>query len=91
MRTRRLTPAQVAAGDLAFAIALFGCGLFDAPPWQTGLAGVGMLAYWSASRRPILRRLRGAAWASQTGIAVAVIIAIESGAYWLGLGVGGYF
>lgn len=88
MRTRRLTPAQVAAGDLAFAIAAFGCGLFDAPPWLAGLAAFGMVAYWSVSRRAVLRRLRGAAWASQTGLAIAVLIAILAGAYWLGLGVG---
>ncbi|MGE0742417.1 MAG: hypothetical protein AB7O98_13835 [Hyphomonadaceae bacterium] len=91
MPTRRLTPAQVAAGDLSFAIAMFGCGLFDAPPVVTGLVAGAMLAYWSASRDAILRRLHGAAWASQTSIAVAVIIAIEAGAYWLGLGMGGYF
>lgn len=91
MGARRLSAAEVAAGDLGFAIALFACGLFDAPIWATGLAGATMLAYWSASRARVLRRLRGAAWASQTSIAVAVIIAIEAGAYWLGLGMGGYF
>lgn len=80
---------STALGDLAFAIAAFGCGLFDAPLWLAGLAAFGMLAYWSWTRRAVLNRLRGAAWASQTGLAIAVLLAILAGAYWLGLGVGG--
>jgi hypothetical protein len=76
-------------GDLVFAVAAFGCGLFDAPIWLTGLAAVGMLAYWSWTRRTVLNRLRGAAWANQTSLAVAVLITILGGAYWLGLGMGG--
>lgn len=86
---RRNDQFTIAVFDLGFAIAAFGCGLFDAPLWATGLVAFSMLAYWSWSRRPILNRLRGAAWASQTGLAVAVIIAILAGAYWLGLGMGG--
>ena len=76
-------------GDLFFAIAAFGCGLFDAPLWLTGLAAFGMLAYWSWTRRRALNRLRGPVWASQTSLAVTVLIAILGGAYWLGLGMGG--
>lgn len=91
MRVRRYNEFTVAFGDLGFAIAAFGCGLFNAPMWATGLVAFSMLAYWSWSRRTILNRLRGAAWASQTGLAVAVIIAILAGAYWLGLGMGGSF
>ncbi|MEZ6023997.1 MAG: hypothetical protein R3C16_11420 [Hyphomonadaceae bacterium] len=88
MTTRRRTSnAAMAAIDGSFALAIFACGLLDAPLWLTGLAAVGMLAYWSWSRRVVLNRLRGAAWATQTGLAVTVIIAIEAGAYWLGLGV----
>lgn len=79
----------VALGDLAFALALFACGLFNAPTWATGLAGAAMVAYWAASRRRILRRLPARAWASQTAIALFVIIAIQAGAYWLGLDIGG--
>lgn len=89
MRARRNHDLAIAFGDLGFAIAAFGCGLFNAPIWLTGLVAFSMLAYWSVSRRTILNRLRGAAWASQTGLAVAVIIAILAGAYWLGLGMGG--
>lgn len=88
-RRPRHDTLETAFGDLSFAIAAFGCGLFDAPLWLTGLAALGMLAYWTWTRRAVLNRLRGAAWASQTGIAVAVLIAIVAGAYWLGLGVGG--
>jgi len=44
-----------------------------------------MLAYWSWSRRRALNRLRGVTWATQTGLAMVVIIAILVGAYWLGL------
>ena len=88
MRTRK-APLTVAFGDLAFAIAAFACGFFDAPVMLTGLAAFGMLAYWSWTRRAVLNRLRGAAWASQTSLAIAVLITILGGAYWLGLGMGG--
>jgi hypothetical protein len=79
----------IALGDLAFAVALFACGLFAAPLWAAGLAGAGMVAYWGASRRRVLKRLPAKAWAGQTGLALFVIITIEAGSYWLGLGVGG--
>jgi hypothetical protein len=86
MRTRRRpTDFTVALCDAGFAIAAFGCGLFDAPTWLTGLVAAAMLAYWSWSRRRVLNRLRGATWATQTGLAVLVIIAILAGSYWLGL------
>jgi hypothetical protein len=79
----------VAATELAFAIAAFGCGLFDAPLWSAGLAGVGMLAYWSWSRRAVLNRLRGAAWITISTVGSIAIISIIAGAYWLGLASGG--
>jgi len=85
MSTRRIDDFTVAACDGGFAIAAFGCGLFDAPLWLTGLVAFAMLAYWSWSRRRVLNRLRGAIWASQTTLAVFVIIAILAGSYWLGL------
>ena len=85
MSPRRLDDFTVAACDGGFAIAAFGCGLFDAPFWLTGLVAFAMLAYWSWSRRRVLNRLRGAIWASQTTLAVLVIIAILAGSYWLGL------
>lgn len=91
MRARRKPGLGVALGDLGFALAAFGCGLYDAPNWMTGLAAFGMLAYWSWTRRTVLNRLRGRAWASQIGVAVAVLIAIIGGAYWLGLGMAGSF
>jgi uncharacterized membrane protein len=81
----------VALGDLAFATSLFSCGLFAAPPWLTALAGVAMIGYWSASRRRVLRRLPARALTSLTGLAISVIVAIEAGAYWLGLGLAGSF
>jgi hypothetical protein len=81
----------IALGDLGFALALFACGLFGATATLTGLAAGAMIAYWSVSRRRVLRRLPQKAWASQMGIALGVIIAIAAGAYWLGLGVGGYY
>lgn len=87
--TARDTHFAIAFGDLGFAITLFACGLFAAPLWLTGLAGAGMVAYWSASRARVLKRLPAKAWARLTGIALFVIIAIEAGAYWLGLGVAG--
>lgn len=79
----------VALGDLAFAVAAFACGLYDASWWLTGLACVGMVAYWGTSRRRVLKRLPPRVWASQTGLALSVIIAILAGAYWLGLGLAG--
>ena len=85
MSTRRLDDFTIAACDGGFAIAAFGCGLFDAPLWLTGLVAFAMLAYWSWSRRRVLNRLHGAIWASQTTLAVFVIIAILAGSYWLGL------
>ncbi|MBL8536950.1 MAG: hypothetical protein JNM59_06055 [Hyphomonadaceae bacterium] len=86
---RQSADLAVAFGDLAFAVGVFACGLFDAPVWTAGLAGAGMVAYWAASRRRILRRLPSKARANQTAIALFVVIAIQAGAYWLGLGVGG--
>ncbi|MFT3729078.1 MAG: hypothetical protein QM759_14740 [Terricaulis sp.] len=83
--SRRPSPLATALGDGGFAIAAFACGLFDAPAWLTGLVAAGMLAYWSWSRRRVLNRLRGATWATQTGFAVMVLIAILVGSYWLGL------
>ncbi|MBY0564961.1 MAG: hypothetical protein K2P58_12340 [Hyphomonadaceae bacterium] len=80
---------MVAFGDLGFALAMFACGLYDAPTWIAGLVAAAMLAYWSASRRRVLNRLPAKAWASQTGIALSVIVAIAVGAYWLGFEVAG--
>lgn len=77
-----------AAVESGLAIALFGCGLFDAPIWLTGLAAAAMLAYWGWSRRLVLNRLRGASWAMASAFASIAIIAIVAGAYWLGLAVG---
>jgi hypothetical protein len=82
---RRHHDFTLAACDGGFAIGAFGCGLFDAPLWLTGLVAFAMLAYWSWSRRAVLNRLHGAAWASLTTLAVLVIIAILAGSYWLGL------
>lgn len=79
----------VAFGDLGFALVIFACGLFNAPVWTAGVAGGAMVAYWAASRRRILKRLPAKVWASQTALALFVIIAIEAGCYWLGLGLGG--
>ena len=86
---QRSYPLSTAAAELAFAIAAFGCGLFNAPLWVAGLAAVSMLAYWSWSRRLVLNRLRGAAWATVTTVGSIAIIAIVAGAYWLGLASGG--
>lgn len=86
MRSRRRRSAlAIAIGDAGFALAAFGCGLFDAPLWLTALVAAGMLAYWSWSRSRVLNRLRGMTWAAQTGFAVIVLIAILVGSYWLGL------
>lgn len=89
MNAARRTAFLVAAGDLGFALAVFACGLFDAPAAAAGLAGTGMVAYWGWSRRRVLARLSGKLWATQAGLALLVIIAILAGAYWLGLGLGG--
>lgn len=79
----------IAFGDLGFALTLFACGLYNAPLALAGLAAAGMVAYWGATRRKVLRRLPAKAWARLTGVALFVIIAIEAGAYWLGLGLAG--
>jgi hypothetical protein len=89
MAARRLAQTTIAALDGGFALAMFACGLFDAPTWVAGLVAGCMVAYWGWSRRRVLNRLHGALWATQTGLALFVIIAILAGAYWLGLGFGG--
>jgi hypothetical protein len=81
----RTYPMHVAAAELGFALAGFGCGLYDAPVWLIGLATFGLLAYWSWSRRVLLNRLRWRAWALTSLYATVVLIAIMAGAYWLGL------
>jgi hypothetical protein len=88
--TTRKTDISVPAAELAFAIAAFGCGLFDAPIWLTGAVALAMMAHWGWTRRKILRRLPAKAWAMQTSLAICVLIAIQAGAYWLGLGVRGF-
>jgi hypothetical protein len=80
---------STAAIELGFALAAFSCGLFNTPVWVAGLAGAGMLAYWSWSRRVVLNRLRGRTWATVTTVGSIAIIAIVAGAYWLGLASGG--
>ena len=89
MTARRRPNFSVAACDAGFAFMAFACGYFDAPMWAAGLVAAGMVAYWGWSRRGVLNRLHGKVWATQTGLALLVIIAILAGAYWLGLGVGG--
>lgn len=87
MRSRTFD-LRVAFTELAFALAAFACGLYDAPVYVAGLASFGMLAYWNWSRRHVLRRLRGDRWVKVTAMAFLVIIAIQAGSYWLGLGIG---
>ena len=89
-RRRETYPFAVAATELLFALAAFACGLFDAPLWTVGLAAISMLAYWSWSRRMVLNRLRGAAWATVSSLGVVTIVSIVAGAYWLGLASGGF-
>ena len=74
-----------AVSELAFALAAFACGLFDAPVWLTALAAVSMLAYWTVTRNSVLNRLRGATWATVMTLGFVTIISIQVGAYWLGL------
>lgn len=88
-RRRRTYDFSTAAIELGFAIAAYACGLFDAPLWSVGLAGIGMLAYWSWSRRLVLNRLRGATWITVSAVGSVAIISIIAGAYWLGLASGG--
>jgi hypothetical protein len=78
-----------AATELCFALAAFACGLFDAPVWLTGLAAVSMLVYWALTRNSVLNRLRGTAWLTVMSVGLVAIIAIQAGAYWLGLVAGG--
>lgn len=85
MRARRHYTFANAATELGFALAAFACGLFDAAPWITALAAIGMLAYWSVSRNAVINRLRGATWVTVNAVGFVVIIAIQAGAYWLGL------
>ena len=78
-----------AVTELGFALAAFACGLFDAPVWVAGLAAVSMLAYWTVTRNTVLNRLRGTTWATVMIVGFVAIIAIQVGAYWLGLVAGG--
>jgi hypothetical protein len=87
MAARRLPDVYVAAGDLAFAIAAFACGLFSAPLEIAIVAAFGMVAFWLTSRRPILDRLKRRAFFRISALAIAVLLTILSGAYWLGLGI----
>jgi hypothetical protein len=90
MRTRRRHYSFAnAAAELGFALAAFACGLFDAPVWLTALAAVSMLAYWTVTRNSVLNRLRGATWVTVMTVGLVAIIAIQAGAYWLGLAAGG--
>lgn len=90
MRTRRRHYSFAnAASELGFALAAFACGLFDAPVWATGLAAVSMLAYWTVTRNSVLNRLRGTTWLTVMAVGLVAIIAIQAGAYWLGLVAGG--
>lgn len=79
-----------AATETGFAIAAFGCGLFDAPTWSIALIGVGMLAYWNWSRRMVLNRLRGTTWITVSTVGASAVIAIIAGAYWIGLASGAW-
>lgn len=74
-----------AASELCFALAAFACGLFDAPVWVAALAALSMLVYWAVTRNSVLNRLRGSTWATVMTLGFVVIIAIQAGAYWLGL------
>ena len=85
MPARRPSLARFAV-ELGFIAGAFLCGVLDAPVWITGLVAFAMLAYWSWTRRVALNRLRGAQWAMQTMLAIAVMIIVLAGAYWLGLG-----
>ncbi|MGQ0533065.1 MAG: hypothetical protein ACT4OF_10310 [Caulobacteraceae bacterium] len=86
MRTRRQHYSFTnAAAELGFALAAIACGLFDAPVWLTGLAAVSMLAYWTVTRNSVLNRLRGTAWLTVMTVGLVAIVAIQAGAYWLGL------
>jgi hypothetical protein len=90
MRTRRRHYSFAnAATELGFALAAFACGLFNAPVWMTALAAVSMLAYWTVTRNTVLNRLRGTAWLTVMTVGLVAIIAIQAGAYWLGLVAGG--
>jgi hypothetical protein len=90
MRTRRRHYSFTnAASELGFALAAFACGLFNAPVWLAGLAAVSMLVYWAVTRNSVLNRLRGATWATVMSLGLVTIIAIQAGAYWLGLAAGG--
>jgi DMSO/TMAO reductase YedYZ heme-binding membrane subunit len=88
MRQRHYSFAN-AASELGFALAAFACGLFNAPVWLAGLAAVSMLVYWAVTRNAVLNRLRGATWATVMSLGLVTIIAIQAGAYWLGLVAGG--
>jgi hypothetical protein len=88
MRRRRSYDLTVAAIETAFAIAAFGCVLFDAHLWIVGLAGIGMMAYRNCSRRVVLNRLLVAAWITVSTVVTIAIIAIIDVAYWLGLASG---
>jgi hypothetical protein len=88
MATRRPN-VRNAAFELGFVAAAFACGLVNAPVWVAAIVAFATLAYWSWSRRVALNRLRGANWALQSAIAVALIIAVVAGAYWLGLALTG--
>lgn len=89
VRTRHYYTFTNAATELCFALAAFACGLFDAPTWMAALAAVAMLSYWTVSRNSVLNRLRGATWATVMTLGFVAIIAIQAGAYWLGLVAGG--
>lgn len=75
--------------ELGFIFAAFLCGLLDAPIWVTGAAGIALIAFWGWSRRASLARMRGANLLTQSAIAVALMVAVFAGAFWLGRVLGG--
>ncbi len=79
-----------AAVELGFIVAALACGLFNAPIWSAGIVVFASLAFWSWTRRVALNKLRGANWAIQCAISIALIFALLGGAYWLGLVLGGH-
>ncbi len=88
MSARR--PNLGAAGaDLAFAALAFVAGYLGAAVWFAGLIALGAAIVWAWLRRATLANMDPARLAASTAVALAVLVVVLGGAYWLGLSLRG--
>ena len=83
MATRRPNILRGAI-ELGFAALALIAGRLGAPLWGLALIALASVAYWALSRRAALSRMQGGQLYAQGGIAIALLIAVLSAAFWIG-------